>query len=133
MSILHWNQVKHCVKYVKIRVLSDPYLSVYGQNCKKNTRKYRYDFSTDGKIKIILLNIKSRSAIRLTLLSLKLCKTLETVLEDVTTSGVSLILATTNWSFSRSNNCFFNQWDSNVDAWSEVNSYISQCTNNYTG
>ena len=63
---------------------------------QKNTRKYRYDFSTDGKIKIILLNIKSRSALRLTLLSLKLCKTLETVLEDVTTSGVSLILATTN-------------------------------------
>ena len=84
------------MKYVKIRVFFDPYLSVYGQNWKKNTRKYRYDFSRDGKIKIILLNIKSRSALRLTLLSLKLCKTLETVLEDVTTSGVSLILATTN-------------------------------------
>ena len=47
--------------------------------------KYGYDFNTDGKIKI-LLKVKKRSALRVTLSSLKLCRILEAVSRKVTTS-----------------------------------------------
>ena len=49
----------------------------------------------DGKIKIILLKVKRRSALQLTLSSLELCRILEAVLRKVTTSGVPLIVVTT--------------------------------------
>ena len=48
--------------------------------------KYGYDFNTDGKIRIILLKVKKRSALRLTLSSLKLCRILEAVSRKVATS-----------------------------------------------
>ena len=79
----------------------------------------------DGKIKIILLKVKRRSALQLTLSSLELCRILEAVLRKVTTSGVPLIVVTTIWFFNQSSNLFFNHWGSNVDAWSEVNSTLS--------
>ena len=49
-------------------------------------RKYGYDFNTDGKIKIILLKVKSRRALRLTLFSLKVCRILEAVSRKVAIS-----------------------------------------------
>ena len=84
------------MKYVKKQVFSDPYLSVYRENLRfcPYTGKYGYDFNTDGKIKIILLKIKRRSALRLTLSSLKLYRILEAVSRTVTTSGVPLIAVT---------------------------------------
>ena len=48
--------------------------------------KYGYDFNTGGKIKIILLKVKSRRALRLTLFSLKLCRILEAVSRKVAIS-----------------------------------------------
>ena len=47
------------------------------------------------KIKIILLKVKRRSALRLTLSSLKLYRILEAVSRKVTSSGVPLIVVTT--------------------------------------
>ena len=47
------------------------------------TGKYGYDFNTDGKIEIILLKVKRRSAL-LTLSSLKLCRVLEAVSRKMT-------------------------------------------------
>ena len=127
MSIFYWNHVKRCVKYVKTRVFSDPYLSVYGENLHfcPYSGKYGYDFNTDGKIKIILVKVKRRRALQLTLCSLKLCRILEAVSRKVTISGVPLMVVTTIWSFSRSSKRFFSHWGSNVDAWSEVNSILS--------
>ena len=94
MSIFYWNHVKHCVKYVKTRFFSDPYLSVHGENLQfcPYTGKHGYDFNTDRKIKIILLKVKRRSVLQLTLSSLKLCRILEAVSRKVTTSGVPLIV-----------------------------------------
>ena len=127
MSIFYWSHVKHCVKYVKIQVFSDPYLSVYGENLRfcPYTGKYGYDFNADGKIKIFLLKVKRRSALQLTLSSLKLCRILEDVSRKVTTSAVPLIVVTTIWFFSRSSKRFFSHWGSNVDAWSKVNGTLS--------
>ena len=126
-SIFYWIHVKHCMKYVKTRVFSDPYLLVYGENLQfcPYTGKYGYDFNTDRKIKIILLKVKRRSVLQLALSSLKLCRILEAVSRKVTTSGFPLIVVTTIWSFSRSSKRFFSHWGSNVDAWSEVNSSLS--------
>ena len=134
MSIFHWNHAKHCMKYVKTWVFSDPYLSVYGENlwfCPY-TGKYRYDFNTDGKIKIILLKVKRRSALRLTLSSLKLCRILEAVPTKVTTSGVPLIVVTTIWSSNWSSKCFFSHYGSNVDAWFQVKCTLSVACFNKT-
>ena len=127
MSIFYWNHIKHCVKYVKTRVFSDPYLSVYGENLQfcPYTGKYGFDFNTDGKIKIILLKFTRRSVLRLTLCSLKLCRILEALSRKVTTSGVPLIVVTTIWSFSPLSKCFFSHGSSNVDARSEVSSALS--------
>ena len=41
--------------------------------------KYGYDFNTDGKTEIILLKVKRRNALRLSLSSLKLCRILKAV------------------------------------------------------
>ena len=122
ISIFYWNHVKQCMKYVKTQVFSDLYLSVYGENLQlcPYMGKYGYDFNTDRKIKIILMKVKRRSALRLTLSSLKLCRILEFVSRKMTTSGVPLIVVTTIWSFSRSSKWFLSHWGSNVDAWSEV-------------
>ena len=97
MSIFYENHVKHCVKYVEIQVFSDSYLSVYGENLRfyPYTGKCGYDFNADGKIKIILLKVKKRSALRLTLSSLKLYRILEAVSRKLTTSGVQLIVVIT--------------------------------------
>ena len=122
MSIFYWNHVKHCVKYVKTWVFSDLYLSVCGDNLR--FCPYGYDFNTDGKIKIFLLKVKKRSSLRLILSSLKLSRIFEAVLRRVTTSGVPLIVVATTWSFSRSSKRFVSHWDSNVDAWFEVNSAL---------
>ena len=96
-SIFYLNHVKHCVKYVKTRVFSDPYLSVYGENLQfcPYTGKYGYNSNTGRKFKIILLKVKRTSALQLTLSSLKLCRILEAVSRKVTTSGVPLIVVTT--------------------------------------
>ena len=72
------------------------------------------------------MKVKRRSALRLTLSSPKFCRILETVSRKVTTSGVPLIMVTTTWSFSQSSNVFFNQWGSDVGAWSDVNSKLSK-------
>ena len=69
--------------------------------------------------------IKRRSALRLTLSSLKLCRILEAVSRKVTSSGVPLIVVTTIWSFNRSSKRFFSHWDSNLDSWCEVNNSLS--------
>ena len=50
----------------------------------------------DGKIKIIVLKLKRRSALQLSLSSLELCRILEAVLRKATTSGVPLIVVTTS-------------------------------------
>ena len=88
MSIFYWNHVKHWMKYVETWVFSDLYLYVYGQNLGfcPYMRKYGCDFNTDRKIKIILLKVKRRSALQLTLSSLKLCRILEAVSRKVATS-----------------------------------------------
>ena len=49
----------------------------------------------DGKIKIVL-KLKRRSALQLSLSSLELCRILEAVLRKATTSGVPLIVVTTS-------------------------------------
>ena len=73
------------MKYVKTWVFSDPYLSICEENLQfcPYTGKYGYDFDTDAKIKIILLKVKRRKALRLTLSSLKLCRILEAVSKKV--------------------------------------------------
>ena len=72
-------------------------MSAYGENLRfcPCTGKYGYDFNTDGKIKIILLKVKKKSALRVTISSLKLYRILEAVSRKVTTSGVPLIVVTT--------------------------------------
>ena len=111
-----WNMSKH--GFSLIRIWENLWFCPY-------TGKYGYDFNPGGKIKIILLKVKRRTALRLTLSSLKLCRILESVSRKVTTSGVWLIVVTTIWSFSWSSKRLFSRWGSNVDAWSEINSTLS--------